>query len=118
MARSAAAHRSSRLRPTSQPPKAARRLRRPRVVREGIAMESVEASGKTVNEAIEKALAELGAERDEVEVEVLSEGKGMLGRGQAKVRVRLLDDEDDVDEDDVSAELDEGEDEDEAADEL
>jgi len=83
-------------------------------------MESVEASGKTVNEAIEKALAELGAERDEVEVEVLSEGKGMLGRGQAKVRVRLLDDEEDVDEDadddedeDVTDELDEDEDEDE-----
>lgn len=56
-------------------------------------MASVEASGKTVDEAIEKALDELGAERDEVEVEVLSEGKGMLGRGSAKVRVRLLDDE-------------------------
>jgi len=80
-------------------------------------MASVEASGKTVDEAIEKALEKLGAERDEVEVEVLSEGKGMLGRGQAKVRVRLLQDEDDdVDDDDrvdedVSDELADGEDE-------
>jgi len=57
-------------------------------------MGGVEASGKTVEEAIEKALEELGAARDEVEVEVLSEGKGILGvgGGQAKVRVRLLSD--------------------------
>jgi len=55
-------------------------------------MGGVEASGKTVEEAIEKALDELGAERDEVDVEVLSDGKGILGvgGGQAKVRVRLL----------------------------
>ena len=58
-------------------------------------MGGVEASGKTVEEAIEKALDELGAERDEVDVEVLSEGKGILGvgGGQAKVRVRLLSDD-------------------------
>ncbi|HEX9117295.1 MAG TPA: Jag N-terminal domain-containing protein, partial [Anaerolineae bacterium] len=54
-------------------------------------MDGVEASGKTVEEAIEKALGELGAERDEVDVEVLSEGKGVLGVGaQARVRVTLL----------------------------
>jgi len=55
-------------------------------------MDGVEASGKTVNEAIDKALAELGVDRDAVEVEVLSEGKsGVLGVGasQASVRVRL-----------------------------
>jgi spoIIIJ-associated protein len=75
-------------------------------------MASVEASGKTVDEAVEKALAKLGAGRDEVEVEVLSEGKGMLGRGQAKVRVRLRDHDGD------SGELDDGEDGDQAADEL
>lgn len=59
-------------------------------------MESVEASGKNVDEAIENALAELGAERDEVEVEVLSEGRGgVLGVGaeEARVRVWIPDDE-------------------------
>lgn len=64
-------------------------------------MAGVEASGKTVEEAIESALSELGADRDEVEIEVLSEGRGgVLGVGgaQARVRVRFLDDEDeDVD---------------------
>ncbi len=57
----------------------------------------VEASGKTVDEAIESALAELGASRDEVDIEVLSEARGgILGVGgaQARVRVRLLDDGD------------------------
>jgi spoIIIJ-associated protein len=61
-------------------------------------MGAVEASGKTVDEAIDNALAELGAGRDEVEVEVLSEGKsGILGVGgaQAQVRVRLIGDVDD-----------------------
>jgi spoIIIJ-associated protein len=60
-------------------------------------MGGVEASGKTVEEAIEKALEELGAARDEVDVEVLSEGKGgILGRGtgQARVRVVLLGEDD------------------------
>lgn len=59
-------------------------------------MESVEASGKNVDEAIENALAELGAERDEVEVEVLAEGRGgVLGVGaeDARVRVWIPDDE-------------------------
>jgi spoIIIJ-associated protein len=58
-------------------------------------MGDVEASGKTVDEAIDKALAELGVDRAAVEVEVLSEGKGgVLGVGasQASVRVRLLGD--------------------------
>jgi spoIIIJ-associated protein len=56
-------------------------------------MGDVEASGKTVEEAIEKALEELGVGRDEVEVEVVNEAKGgILGVGgaQAVVRVRLL----------------------------
>ena len=53
-------------------------------------MGDVEASGKTVEEAIEHALAELGAERDEVEVEVLTEAKGgILGVGGAQARVRV-----------------------------
>jgi len=52
----------------------------------------VEASGRTVDEAIANALDELGVERDQVEVEVLSEGRsGRLGIGgvEARVRVRL-----------------------------
>jgi len=60
-------------------------------------MAGVEASGKTVEEAIEHALQELDADRDEVEIEVLSEGKsGILGVGasEARVRVRLIGDED------------------------
>ncbi len=58
-------------------------------------MGDVEASGKTVEEAIEKALEELGVGRDEVDVEVVNEAKGgILGVGgaQALVRVRLLGD--------------------------
>ncbi|MEX2246362.1 MAG: RNA-binding cell elongation regulator Jag/EloR [Dehalococcoidia bacterium] len=58
-------------------------------------MAGVEASGKTIDEAIESALEELGAERDEVDVKVLSEGRGgILGVGSepARVRVRLLSD--------------------------
>lgn len=51
-------------------------------------MESVDASGKTVEEAIEKALAELGLERTQVEVEVLREGRaGILGIGGEDARV-------------------------------
>jgi spoIIIJ-associated protein len=53
-------------------------------------MGDVEASGKTVEEAIEHALEELGAGRDEVEVEVLTEAKGgILGVGGAQARVRV-----------------------------
>ena len=62
-------------------------------------MAGVEASGKTVDEAIEHALAELGVGRDSVNVEVLSEGKGGrlgIGGAQARVRVRLLDDDEDA----------------------
>jgi spoIIIJ-associated protein len=60
-------------------------------------MAGVEASGKTLDEAIDKALDELGAERDEVKVDVLDEPKGgVLGVGarEARVRVRLLTDPD------------------------
>jgi len=53
-------------------------------------MDGVEASGKTIDEAIENALTKLGAERDEVDYEVLSEPKGgILGVGGAEARVRV-----------------------------
>lgn len=53
-------------------------------------MGGVEASGKTVDEAIERALDELDATRDEVEFEVLAEPKGgILGVGAAEARVRV-----------------------------
>jgi spoIIIJ-associated protein len=55
--------------------------------------ERLEISAKTVEEAVNLALEELGASRDEVEVEVLSDGKsGFLGfgGGEATVRVRRL----------------------------
>lgn len=55
--------------------------------------ESVEFTGKTVDEAVEKALAALGKTRDQVEITVLSEGsRGLLGIGgeSARVAVRVL----------------------------
>ena len=54
-------------------------------------MEGVDASGKTVDEAVEKALAELGLDRSQVDVEVVREGRGgILGIGgeEAQVVVR------------------------------
>lgn len=58
-------------------------------------MEFVEKIAKTVDTAITDALIELGASRDEVEIEILEKGsKGLLGFGakNAKVRVALKDD--------------------------
>ncbi len=55
--------------------------------------ESVEFTGKTVEEAVEKALAVLGKTRDQVAITVLSEGsRGLLGIGgeSARVAVRVL----------------------------
>ncbi len=52
----------------------------------------VEKSGKTIDEAVEAALQELGTTKENVEIEVLSEGKrGILGLGaeEAKVRVKM-----------------------------
>lgn len=47
-------------------------------------------NAKTVEEAIEQGLAELGVSRDQVDVEVLSEGKrGLFGLGSEEASVRL-----------------------------
>ncbi|HEX77421.1 MAG TPA: protein jag [Dehalococcoidia bacterium] len=56
-------------------------------------MEEVEVSAKTVEEAIQLALAKLGLDREQVEVTVLKKGKsGFLGlrSGEARVKVRPL----------------------------
>lgn len=53
-------------------------------------LESVEAKGKSVEEAIENGLIDLEAKRHEVEVEVLSEGRaGLFGIGGEPAKVRL-----------------------------
>lgn len=56
--------------------------------------EAVEASGPTVEAAIEAALERLGATEDEVEIQILSEGRagGIFRRSdEARVRVRFRD---------------------------
>lgn len=55
--------------------------------------EFVEVTGATVEEAIDRALEQLGAREDEVEIQVLSEGEGddPQQKAVAKVRVRLRD---------------------------
>jgi spoIIIJ-associated protein len=56
-------------------------------------MDQAEASGKTVEDALNNALAILGATRDEVEVTILDEGKkgGLFSRGRdAVVRVTRI----------------------------
>lgn len=55
-------------------------------------MEALEMTGRTVEEAIEKALKQLGVEREDVEIVVVDEGRaGILGLGSqpALVRVQL-----------------------------
>ncbi|MCG3207073.1 MAG: hypothetical protein FOGNACKC_00673 [Anaerolineae bacterium] len=52
--------------------------------------ESLDVSAKTVNEAIEQGLAQLGVAREQVDVEILSEGKrGIFGLGSEEALVRL-----------------------------
>lgn len=57
---------------------------------------SIEVEGKTVEEAIQKALKELKLSRDKVKIKVLSEEEkglfGMPGAKPAKVRVSLTKD--------------------------
>jgi len=53
-------------------------------------MEDVEAEGRTVNEATEKALAQLNLSRDQVDVTVITEGRPrLLGFGGEPARVRV-----------------------------
>ena len=53
-------------------------------------METLEVTGRSVEEAIEIALDQLGAERDQVEVDVISPGKGgILGFGAEPARIRV-----------------------------
>jgi len=53
-------------------------------------MESIEVSAKTVEEAVEQALEQLGLSREEVEVTVLKEGKaGFLGVGAEEATARV-----------------------------
>ena len=53
--------------------------------------ESVEISAKTVEEAIELGLSELGLTRDQVEIEVVNPGRGgVLGIGAEDARVRIV----------------------------
>ncbi|MEX1253958.1 MAG: RNA-binding cell elongation regulator Jag/EloR [Dehalococcoidia bacterium] len=50
----------------------------------------VESTGKTVDEAVENGLAELGLERHQVTIEVMREGKGgLFGIGGEAARVRV-----------------------------
>ncbi|MDR5693771.1 MAG: RNA-binding cell elongation regulator Jag/EloR [Armatimonadota bacterium] len=58
-------------------------------------MKELEETGRTVDEAVEKALRTLGVDRDEVDVEVLEEGsRGVFGFGgkEARVLVRVRQD--------------------------
>lgn len=53
-------------------------------------MAVVELSGKTVDDAVEKALGQLGLSRDQVDVDVIREGKrGLLGLGSEEAIVRV-----------------------------
>lgn len=56
-------------------------------------MESIEVEGKTVEEAIKKALEQLRAKRSEVQIKIVSEEArglfGMAGAKPAKVRAIL-----------------------------
>jgi spoIIIJ-associated protein len=83
-------------------------------------VESVEGTGRTVDEAIENALDDIGLERDEVTITVLAEG----GAGQpARVAVTPVEgieiiDDDDLEDDEEDDEVDEAEGEEGEADEL
>lgn len=54
-------------------------------------MQSIETSGKTIDQALEKALKELGARKEEVDIEVLEEThpgiRGIFGGKMVRIRV-------------------------------
>lgn len=53
-------------------------------------MDSIERSAKTVEEAVEEALAFLKTTKDKVEIEILEKGaKGFLGFGQKPAKIRM-----------------------------
>src|SRR5262245_22770826 len=53
--------------------------------------ESLDVSAKTVDEAIEQGLSRLGLSRDQVEIQILNEGKrGIFGLGSEEATVRLI----------------------------
>lgn len=51
-----------------------------------------EFEGKTQEEAVEKAIQELGLNKEELDVEVLEQGKGLFKKGPVKIRVEIEDD--------------------------
>jgi spoIIIJ-associated protein len=52
--------------------------------------ESLDVSAKTIDEAIEQGLAQLGLTREQVEVEIIREGKrGVFGIGSEEAQIRL-----------------------------
>jgi spoIIIJ-associated protein len=51
---------------------------------------SLNVNAKTIDEAIEQGLAQLGLPRDQVEIEIIKEGKrGVFGLGSEDAQVRL-----------------------------
>ena len=55
-----------------------------------MAMQYIDVTGKTEAEAVEKALGQLGLERDDVSVEILERAKsGFLGLGSSPAKVRV-----------------------------
>src|ERR1019366_10751124 len=55
-------------------------------------MDWVETTGKSIDEATDRALAHLGVHRDDAEIEIIEEPKaGLFGRirGEARVRARV-----------------------------
>jgi spoIIIJ-associated protein len=52
---------------------------------------SLDVNAKTVDEAIEQGLAQLGLPRDQVDIEIIKEGKrGVFGLGSEEAQVRLI----------------------------
>ncbi len=54
-------------------------------------MDVLEVSAKTVDEAVQKALAQLGVTRDQVRITILTEGKsgGFFGIGAEEARIKV-----------------------------